>query len=382
LLCSFGHKPAKQTPTAACSQLINPIFEADFYFEVVFSQRDHYKAELMALNISNTPSAHCLFLDTNQQSFRYISIANVIAGVLNAIFALIATSSNAVILISFWKTSSLHTPQNSLLCWIAFADLLVGAVVQPLDVVQRIMEELHNIDTYCSIRLAKNALAWIISSVSFCILTTISVERLVALLKPLQHSTLVTHSRILLLVVLYWVLCIALYVARFAGLPNQTFLGTASVLAFVNLTINVVSYFKIFKVIKHHQRQIHDEAALSNRLHGQIAATEIKSFKTFTLTAVYIVTLVILFYVPFICYLVAYTILGFIGPVKLAYVCLETLSYVNSSVNPFIYSYRLRSIREAIYKTAPKLFFWREEDNFSRYNPESSAQNKQTTTNM
>ena len=335
----------------------------------------------MALNISNTLSANCLFLDTNQQSFRYISIANVIAGVLNAIFALIATSSNAVILISSWKTPSLHIPQNSLLYWIAFADLLVGAVVQPLDVVQRIMEELHNIDTYCSIRLAKNALAWIISSVSFCILTTISVERLAALLKPLQHSTLVTHSRILLLVALYWVFCIVLYVARFAGLPNQTFLGTASVVAFVNLTINVVSYFKIFKVIKHHQRQIHDEAALSNCLHGQMAATEIKRFKTFTLTAVYIVTLVVLFYVPFICYLVAYSILGFIGPVKLAHVCLETLSYVNLSVNPFIYSYRLRSIREAIYKTAIKLFFWRE-DNFSLYNPESGTQNKQTTTNM
>lgn len=335
----------------------------------------------MALNTSNTSSENCLFLDTNQQSFDYISIANIIAGVVNAIFALIATSSNAVVLISFWKTPNLHTPQNSLLCWIAFADLLVDSVVQPLDVLQRIMEELHNIDMYCNVRLAKNALAWIISSVSFCILTTISVERLVALLKPLKHNTLVTHSRILLLVVLYWVLCIVLYVARFAGLPNQTFFGMASVVASVNLTINVVSYFKIFKVIKRHQRRIHDEAALSSRLHGQMAPTEMKRFKTFTLTAVYIVTLVVLFYVPFICYLVAYMILGFIGPVKLAYICLETLSYVNSSVNPFIYSYRLRSIREAIYKTVPKLFFCRE-DNFSPYNLEASTQNKQTTTNM
>ena len=322
-----------------------------------------------------------MFLDTNQQSFNYISIANVIAGVLNGIFALIATTSNAVVLISFWKTPSLHTPQNSLLCWIAFADLLVGAVVQPLDVVQRIMEELHKFGMYCSVRLAKNALAWIISSVSFCILTTISVERLVALLKPLQHNTLVTHSRILLLVALYWALFIVVYVARFAGLPNQTFFGMASVVAFANLTINVVSYFKIFKVIKRHQRRIHDEAALSSRLHGQMATTEMRRFKTFTLTAVYILTLVILFYVPFICYLVAYTFLGFIGPIKLAYICLETLSYVNSSVNPFIYSYRLRSIRDAIYKTVPKLFFWRQENSFLG-NLEASTQNRKTTTNM
>ena len=340
-----------------------------------------YKAELMAFNVSNTSSANCLFLDTNQQPFKYISIANVVASVLNAIFALIATSSNAVVLISFWKTPSLHTPQNSLLCWIAFSDFLVGAAVQPLDVVQRIMEERNNIQMYCSVRLAKNALAWIISSVSFCILTTISVERLVAFLKPLQHNTLVTHLRILLLVAFFWVLSTGMYLARFAGLPNRTFFGMASVVTFVNLTINVVSYFKIFKVMKRHQRWINDEATLSNRLHGQMAATEMRRFKTFTLTAVYIVTLVVLFYVPFICYLVACTILGFIGPVKLAYICLETLSYVNSSVNPFIYSYRLQSIRKAIYKTVPKLFFWRE-DSFSRDDPAVSTHNKQTTTNM
>lgn len=297
-----------------------------------------------------------MFLDTNQQSFRYIFIANVFAGILNAIFSLIATSSNAIVLISFWRTPSLQTPQNSLLGWIAFSDFLVGAVVQPLDVAQRVMEELGDIQMYCTIRLAKNALAWIISSVSFCILTTISVERLVALLKPLKHTTLVTHARIMLLVAFYWVLCTSVNLVRFAGLPNKAFFGMASFVIFINLTINVVSYLKIFKVIKLQQRRINDEVNLSNRLHGQMAATEMKRFKTFTLTAVYIVTLVILFYVPFICYLVAYIILGFIGPVKLAYIFIETLSYVNSSVNPFVYSYRLRSIRQAIYNTISKSY--------------------------
>lgn len=305
----------------------------------------------MASNNSKIPSGNCMFLDINQQPFGYIFIANIVAGVLNAIFSLIATSSNAIVLISFWKTPSLQTPQNSLLGWIAFSDLLVGAVVQPLDVVQRVMEERGDIQTYCSIRLAKNTLAWIISSVSFCILTTISVERLLALLKPFKHNTLVTNTRIKLLVVFYWVCCTSVNVARFAGLPNKVFFGLASFLIFINLAFNVVSYLKIFKVIRLHRRRINDEANLSYRLHGQMAATEIKSFKTFTLTAVYIVTLVILFYIPFICYLIAYSILGFLGPIKLSYICIETLSYVNSSVNPFVYSYRLRSIRQAIYKT-------------------------------
>ncbi|XP_078379453.1 alpha-1D adrenergic receptor-like [Oculina patagonica] len=333
----------------------------------------------MASNASNISSANCMFLDTNQRPFRYISTANVIACILNALFSLIATSSNAIVLISFWKTPSLQTPQNSLLGWIAFSDLLVGAVVQPLDVAQRVMEELGDIQIYCSVRLAKNTLAWIISSVSFCILTTISVERLVALLKPLKHTKLITHPRIMLLVAFYWVFCTSVNLARFAGLPNKAFFGMASFIVFINLTINVVSYLKIFKVIKLHQRRINDEVNLSNRLHGQMAATEMRRFKTFTLTAVYIVTLVILFYVPFICYLVAYTILGFIGPVKLAYICIETLSYVNSSVNPFVYSYRLRSIRQAIYKTLSKSYSL---NRGTSYNGETALVSTQSARNV
>ena len=321
----------------------------------------------MAHNVSSISSANCLFLDTNLQPLRYISIANVAAGVANAIFAFIAMSSNAIVLISVWKTSSLHTPQNTLLCSVAFSDFLVGAAVQPLDVVQRIMEEKRNIQMYCSIRLAKNSLAWITSSVSFLILTSISVERLVALLKPFQHTTLVTHARIWCLVAVCWVSCSIVYLTRFVGLPNKAFFGIASIFVFTNLSINVVSYLKIFQVLKHHQRRINDEANLSSRFHGQMAEADMKRFKTFTLTAAYVVGLVVLFYVPFTCYLVAYIVLGFTGPVKLTYICIETLSYVNSSVNPYVYSYRLRNIQQAILKTLtlPKRLSF-EKNSFSR----------------
>lgn len=305
----------------------------------------------MAHNISYISSSNCLFLDTNLQPLPYISVANIVACVVNAIFAFIAASSNAIVLISVWKSPSLHTAQNTLLCSVALSDFLVGAVLQPLDVVQRIMEEKQNIEIYCSIRLAKNSLAWIISSVSFFILTSISLERLVALLRPLQHDRLVTHRRILRLVFSFWVVCITIYMPRFFGLSNTTFLFIASILVFANLTVIAVSYFKIFQVIKFHQRRIDHEANLRSRFHGPKADGDMKRYKTFTVTAAYIVVLVVMFYVPFFCYLVAYAILGFTGPVKLTYICIETLSFVNSSVNPFVYSYRLRNIRQAILRT-------------------------------
>ena len=306
---------------------------------------------MMANNISYISPSNCLFLDTNLQPLPYISVANIVACIVNAIFAFIAASSNAIVLISVWKSPSLHTAQNTLLCSVAFSDLLVGAVIQPLDVVQRIMEETKNIEIYCRIRLAKNSLAWIISSVSFFILTTISAERLVALLKPFQHIMLVTHRRILHLVFSFWVVCAIIYLPRFFGLSNKVFFIIASILVFANLAIIAVSYFRIFQVIKLHQRRIDHEESLRSHFHGKMAEADMKRYKTFTVTAAYVIGLVVLFYIPFICYLVAYAMLGFTGPVKLTYICIETLSFVNSSINPFVYSYRLRNIRKAIVRT-------------------------------
>ena len=326
----------------------------------IFTSRDtgrFYSVGEMASNVSNFSPAQCLFLDTNLQPLKYISIVNIAACVLNAFFALVASLTNAVITFSIWKTPSLHTPANLLLGCVAFSDFLVGAIVQPLDVAQRILEERQNFKIYCSLRLAKNSLAWIISSVSFCILTAIAVERFVAIVNPLRHNALVSKTLVQGFVVFSWAFCSSFILGRFLGLKNNTFFAIALFFIFINVIINAVSYFKTFQAIKQQQKQIHYASNLSARLHpDQMTPTDIRRFKTFTLTVVYVLVLIFLFYIPFICYLVAYTVLGFTGPVKLAYVCMETLLYVDSSINPFVFSYRLHSIRQAVHKTIGTTF--------------------------
>lgn len=59
--------------------------------------------------------------------------------VLNAIFSLIAAAGNGVILLVIWKTSSLHTPSNSLLFGLALTDFFVGLLTQPLYLATRLV---------------------------------------------------------------------------------------------------------------------------------------------------------------------------------------------------------------------------------------------------
>ncbi|KAL9951057.1 hypothetical protein ACROYT_G043650, partial [Oculina patagonica] len=56
----------------------------------------------------------------------------VVYAAVNVFLCFIALFGNGAILITLWKTPSLHSPGNILLASLAVSDLAVGLVVQPL----------------------------------------------------------------------------------------------------------------------------------------------------------------------------------------------------------------------------------------------------------
>ena len=58
--------------------------------------------------------------------------------VINAFYSLTALLGNSAILITFWKTTSLHSVANILLASLAVSDLAVGLLVQPFDIASTI----------------------------------------------------------------------------------------------------------------------------------------------------------------------------------------------------------------------------------------------------
>lgn len=87
---------------------------------------------------SDATGLRCFFVAVNLQVPMYMYLINFVIVVLNGLFSLIATTSNTLVMITIWRTPSLHTPSNTLLCCLALSDWFVRAA--------EINQDFH---TYC-----------------------------------------------------------------------------------------------------------------------------------------------------------------------------------------------------------------------------------------
>ena len=189
----------------------------------------------------------CFILDEEWYDSKATYVTNIILVVINLLTAISASVGNFVILIAVWRTPALRTPSNTLLCCLAFADFLVGLIVQPTNALQTIFELQRNTQAFCVTEImTTGSLSWICSGVSFLIISAISVERYLAIKLHLRYKSMVTVRRVLLAVLTFWIICTGLVVARFFGAPYNALVITIAVMDIVCIAITIAAYFEIY----------------------------------------------------------------------------------------------------------------------------------------
>lgn len=154
---------------------------------------------------------------------------------------------NSAILITIWRTSSLHSVANILLSSLAVSDLAVGLIVQPLFIasVQCRMFSVFllyvNVGTFFSIA-------------SFFTVTAIGIERLLALQLHLRYHAVVTPFRGTGAVI--FIYFISGVVATSSLWILKVFYIVSSVIYISLVSGNFFVYMKIYRIIRRHQRQI------------------------------------------------------------------------------------------------------------------------------
>ena len=107
----------------------------------------------------------------------------------NVPFCVFAILSNLVVIVAVVKKPVLHKPCYMLLCSLAFADCLTGAIAQPLFAVRRLM--IHRAHKSCDYQLElyvlKRCTYRMTTLLSFVNIAVMSVDRYRALSKPLQY---------------------------------------------------------------------------------------------------------------------------------------------------------------------------------------------------
>ena len=127
----------------------------------------------------------------------------------NIFLSITAFLGNFLILVALNKETSLYPPSKLLYRCLATTDLLVGIVTQPLYATYW-LSLVHEHWSLCRyVRDAVNISSFALCSVSLLTLTTISVDRLLALLLGIRHRAILTLKRTRILTATFWIISVA-----------------------------------------------------------------------------------------------------------------------------------------------------------------------------
>ena len=295
----------------------------------------------------------CFLYDVNFASAEYLFVAHIVTTVVNFVLSASAVGGNSIVIFSVWKTPSLHTPSNVFICCLAFSDLAVGLLTQPCFVVHKVGEMLHCVEMYCTSRMMLESLGNITAGASVLTITGIAAERWLALYFHLRYNKVFTCTRVLSAVAFFWGVFIILAVLRVSVLRPEAYAAISiTIIAFCFLFI-CLAYIKILRCVKRHERQIQAVETKVKRCGQQIKQTTSRlrnmlRYKKSTMAMIVVVGIFTACFAPLMSVILAYKVLGYTTPVKTAFMYASTIAFLNSSLNPLVYCWRLRSLRNAI----------------------------------
>ena len=179
----------------------------------------------------------------------------------NIILSFTASLGNVLILLTLYKVSSLHPVTKLLFAFLATTDLCVGLFSQPLFVANIILNiDLANTDLDILYHLSEVVYisSYVLCGVSMLISTAISVDRLLVLLLRLRYRQVVTQKRVQAVILLCWVPAVS---CGLVHVWSQTISQiVVLVIGLVSLVTSVFCYVKIHLRLQENQATVEDSS--------------------------------------------------------------------------------------------------------------------------
>ena len=276
----------------------------------------------------------------------------IINSVLNAPLMITSVIGNTMVLAAIIRTPSLRSPSLILLCSLAVSDLLVGILGQPL----YIATEITKVRIHPTLRLSE-IIQFLLCGVSLCTITSITLDRFAALHYHMRYAAIVTVRRVGYLLVTMWIGVFTL--SGFYFLNKIIFFAGICVAICVCLLISTISYIRIFRIVQQHQLRIHfQRQALQRSDKRKISMVRLKKS---AINSFIFYVFIILCYLPMLISLSLYTISRDDWTTMWNFA--DTVVFMNSSINPILYCWRLRELRTAVSKVAKQVVFCRKVQN-------------------
>ncbi|XP_028519696.1 adrenocorticotropic hormone receptor [Exaiptasia diaphana] len=255
-----------------------------------------------------------------------------------AVLSPLIVCSNGLVLVSIVRaTLPIKTSTISLICCLLCSDCLVGMVFLPLYATWTMKD--HALRS-CAITGSLLFVGWFITTISFLTIIAVSCDRYIALFHSFNYKSIVTSTRtkkLIFAICLFSAVQSSMSLHHYLALAQYVLLGCLLVFG---LFVLVFAYTRIFKLVRHHHRQINSHQVVQNDRTRQTKLA---------ITMSYVIGVTLLCYMPFGIALAVLLVQGKFSNTSFKFFHISELFFCISSLcNPVIYCIRNLEIRTAV----------------------------------
>ena len=266
---------------------------------------------------------------------------------LNIFLSIPASLGNFLVLIALRRVSSIHPPTKLFFRCLAVTDLCVGLIVQPFFatyIMSRITQ--MNVNVLYYVNIVRGTSTLILCVVSILTSTAISVDRLLALLLGLRYRHVVTLRRVRVVVICFCLIGASIALMRMWR--KDIAFKAVSVIIILSLITSLFSYTRIHLKLRHQQAQVQNHL----RVNGAGSPLNIAIYKKTVSSIMWVQLALVACYVPIDIVTVLY-VNGIYNDV--AWLATNTICFLNSSLNPILYCWKIREVRQQVKNTIRQL---------------------------
>ena len=276
-----------------------------------------------------------------------VDIAVAMIAAVNILFSITSSLGNILILIALRKVTSLHPPTKLLFQCLAITDLGVGLTSQPLFATVLLIDY-RNVNW----SVIESCLSLIFCGVSMNISTALSLDRLLALLLGLRYRHVVTLKRVRIAVAGCWLTALVTALVIFLT-RGKIFPRIVMISIILSVIISLSSYTKIVLKLRQHQTSVQENVHQGMANAGGVPKN-LEQYKRTVVSIALLQVALVACYVPF---LIIHVLRERDSIPNYVFSLLSTtLVYLNSSLNPFLYCWRIKEVRQAVLGTIKRFF--------------------------
>ena len=246
---------------------------------------------------------------------------------------------NVLVIKAVKTTARLRTNNNILLACLAVTDALTGLLGQPLFILWRIFLTfgLSNSETV-GISFISSLLTTLVASYFHLMLVTF--ERLIAIKFTMLYSNIITEKNMKIAVIVVWIIASSYGVLRMGKVNTARYLTGP-------LTISCILFLTFAYLIMYRETARHKEKIKTQQLPQEDVERFLKENKALK-TTLFVVGAVLVFLLP-VGFFFIFIVTGLydIFPINLPSIL--TCAMLNSLVNPLIYCWRQKEMRNVIF---------------------------------